>query len=270
MRSFCGPTGWSPPAPRRPPTGRCGGRRRSRRWRPRGSRRSSAPCRRRSSPRSRCASTSTTCLARARRARARGGARAAARRGHRRAAAAVHDLRGRRRRGADARARARRARRGARPLEGREEWGVKLLLDRDAGRRPRRQRRAPGRRGSWPTWRRRRSQLAAREAGARARRAARRPGRRRAARRGAVDAVRLPAQNRELSRPRGRHGAQRRLPGRATRPSCAPAWRRCRSVTRRYGARIDLTGPWPPYNFVTSAAAAHSPHDHASPSRTSR
>ena len=36
------------------------------------------------------------------------------------------------------------------------------------------------------------------------------------------------------------------------------------------GARIDLTGPWPPYNFVTERRGRAAGMTNASPSRTSR
>jgi hypothetical protein len=71
----------------------------------------------------------------------------------------------------------------------------------------------------------------------------------------AVDAVRLPAQNRELS------GHSGDMVLNAAYLVCDPAeLRACAELLQqRYeaqGVRIELTGPWPPYNFVSSGAEA--------------
>jgi hypothetical protein len=139
-------------------------------------------------------------------------------------------------------------------LEGRQEWGMKLLLDRD--RREPATEEAQGEGAAPPGLAylaRRRSQLAAREEarGLAAELADEVDGALRAV---AVDAVRLPAQNRELSRHEGDMvlNAAYLVGDPARLRACVDV------LQERYaaqGARIDLTGPWPPYNFVTSAAA---------------
>jgi hypothetical protein len=139
-------------------------------------------------------------------------------------------------------------------LEGRQEWGVKVLLDRD---RP-----APAdgvgqTEGGLAYLARRRSQLAAREEarGLAGQLADQVDG---ALRVVAVDAVRLPAQNRELSRHEGDMvlNAAYLIGDPAELGACVEVLQERYAV---HGARIDLTGPWPPYNFVTSAAAAQQP-----------
>ena len=136
-------------------------------------------------------------------------------------------------------------------LEGREEWGVKVLLDRD--------RLVPAadeatEEGGLAYLARRRQQLAAREEarGVTAQLVDQVDG---ALRVVAVDAVRLPAQNRELS------GHSGDMVLNAAYLVCDPAeLRACvEALQQRYeaqGVRIELTGPWPPYNFVSSAAEA--------------
>ena len=133
-------------------------------------------------------------------------------------------------------------------LGGREEWGVKVLLDRGRG--------APAgeAEGGLAYLARRREQLAAREQ-ARVLAAELADQVDGALRVVAVDAVRLPAQNRELS------GHSGDMVLNAAYLVCDPAeLRDCvETLQSRYaaeGARIDLTGPWPPYNFVTGAAEA--------------
>jgi hypothetical protein len=144
-------------------------------------------------------------------------------------------------------------------LEGRQEWGVKVLL----GLRGQTPQSSAGLRGQTPQssgaayLARRRGQLAAREEArtTAAQLADQVDG---ALRVVAVDAVRLPAQNRELSRHEGDMvlNAAYLVGDPAELGACVEA------LQERYaaqGARIDLTGPWPPYNFVTSAAAAQQP-----------
>jgi hypothetical protein len=133
-------------------------------------------------------------------------------------------------------------------LAGRQEWGVKVLLDRH--------RDAPAgeeAQGGLAYLARRREQLAAREEarGLAAELADQVDG---ALRVVAVDAVRLPSQNRELS------GHEGDMVLNAAYLVCDPGeLRACvQTLQERYapqGASIHLTGPWPPYNFVTSAAA---------------
>jgi len=139
-------------------------------------------------------------------------------------------------------------------LEGRQEWGVKVLLDRD---RPAPAGEAAHDEGGLAYLARRRSQLAAREEarGLAGQLADQVDG---ALRVVAIDAVRLPAQNRELSRHEGDMvlNAAYLIGDPAELGACVDA------LQERYaaqGARIDLTGPWPPYNFVTSAAAEQQP-----------
>jgi hypothetical protein len=136
-------------------------------------------------------------------------------------------------------------------LEGRQEWGVKVLLDRD--------RSAPAsdeatQEDGLAYLARRRQQLAAREEarGVTAQLVDQVDG---ALRVVAVDAVRLPAQNRELS------GHSGDMVLNAAYLVCDPAeLRACAELLQqRYeaqGVRIELTGPWPPYNFVSSGAEA--------------
>ena len=136
-------------------------------------------------------------------------------------------------------------------LEGRQEWGVKVLLESDrlapAAEEPQAQ-------DGLAYLARRREQLAAREEarGTTAQLVDQVDGALRAI---AVDAVRLPAQNRELS------GHSGDMVLNAAYLVCDPAeLRDCvETLQARHaaqGVRIDLTGPWPPYNFVTSATAA--------------
>jgi hypothetical protein len=136
-------------------------------------------------------------------------------------------------------------------LEGRQEWGVKVLLDRD--------RSTPAsdeatQEDGLAYLARRRQQLAAREEarGVTAQLVDQVDG---ALRVVAVDAVRLPAQNRELS------GHSGDMVLNAAYLVCDPAeLRACAELLQqRYeaqGVRIELTGPWPPYNFVSSGAEA--------------
>jgi hypothetical protein len=141
-----------------------------------------------------------------------------------------------------------------RRLEGRQEWGVKVLLDRD---RPAPTAAAAQDEGGLAYLARRRSQLAAREEarGFAGQLADQVDG---ALRVVAVDAVRLPAQNRELSRHEGDMvlNAAYLIGDPAELGACVEVLQERYAV---HGARIDLTGPWPPYNFVTSAAAAQQP-----------
>jgi Gas vesicle synthesis protein GvpL/GvpF len=136
-------------------------------------------------------------------------------------------------------------------LEGRQEWGVKLLLDRDRLASATDDDQAEG---GLAYLARRRSQLAAREEarGLAAQLVDQVDG---ALRVVAVDAVRLPAQNRELS-----HHEGEMVLNAAYLVGDPDELRACVDLLqKRYaaqGARIDLTGPWPPYNFVTSGAAA--------------
>jgi hypothetical protein len=136
-------------------------------------------------------------------------------------------------------------------LEGREEWGVKVLLDRDRSAAAPEEAKEEG---GLAYLARRRQQLAAREEarGLTAQLVDQVDG---ALRVVAVDAVRLPAQNRELS------GHSGDMVLNAAYLVCDPAeLRECvEALQQRHeaqGVRIELTGPWPPYNFVTSAAEA--------------
>jgi hypothetical protein len=137
-------------------------------------------------------------------------------------------------------------------LEGRQEWGVKLLVDGDrlaataapAGDQ------AQGEGGA-AYLARRRHEREAREA-ARALAAQLVDDVDGSLRAHAVDAVRLPAQNRELS---GHTGDMLLNAAYLVDADAADALRAAVSELgerhEQFGARLHLTGPWPPYNFVT-------------------
>ena len=138
-----------------------------------------------------------------------------------------------------------------RRLDGREEWGVKLLLDRrslvpGAGE--------PQAEGGLAYLARRRQEQTAREE-ARSLAAQIVDDVDGALRALSVDAVRLPAQNRELSRHEGDmvlNGAYLVEDAAALREAVAELQERHSA----HGARLELTGPWPPYNFVVGATEA--------------
>jgi len=135
-----------------------------------------------------------------------------------------------------------------RRLEGRQEWGVKVLVD-------------PARltggaeevhaEGGAAYLARRRNERAAREE-ARAMAAALADQVDGALRELAVDAVRLRAQNRELSG----HAGDMVLNAAYLIGDPAELRARVEELRARHRADIELTGPWPPYNFVTSATEA--------------
>jgi hypothetical protein len=142
--------------------------------------------------------------------------------------------------------------RGLERLEGRQEWGVKLLVDSDrlaataapAGDQ------AQGEGGA-AYLARRRHEREAREA-ARAL-AAQIVGEVDGSLQAhAIDAVRLPAQNRELS---GHTGDMVLNAAYLVDAEAVGELRGCiAELQERHGevgARLELTGPWPPYNFVT-------------------
>jgi hypothetical protein len=140
-------------------------------------------------------------------------------------------------------------------LEGREEWGVKLLVDGD---------RMAARVGP--------AEAATGEGGAAYLERRRYERETREAVRGlaaqiagdvhtrllecAVGGVRLPAQNRELS---GHEGDMllnaAYLVDAARVPALHAAVEELRERHEGLGARLELTGPWPPYNFVTGEPA---------------
>jgi Gas vesicle synthesis protein GvpL/GvpF len=133
-------------------------------------------------------------------------------------------------------------------LEGRQEWGVKLLLERATGQGGQ----SPDS-GAAYLARRRQEQAEREEARAVAGQIA---GDVDAALRAlAADAVRLPGQNRELSGHRGDM-----VLNAAYLVDDPQALRACvAELQDRYaaqGAQLELSGPWPPYNFVAGPAAA--------------
>jgi hypothetical protein len=141
-------------------------------------------------------------------------------------------------------------------LGGRQEWGVKLLVDGDrlaataapAGDR------AHGEGGA-AYLARRRHEWEARDA-ARALAIALVDEVDGSLRAVAVDAVRLPAQNRELSGHKGDMvlNAAYLVEARAAGDLHAIAGE-LQQRHSDFGVRVELTGPWPPYNFVTGETA---------------
>jgi hypothetical protein len=131
-------------------------------------------------------------------------------------------------------------------LQGRQEWGVKVLVDR--------QRFVPATEGAqgeggMAYLARRRGELAAREE---ARNVAAQlvdeiDGALRAV---AVDAARLPAQNRELSG----HTGDMVLNAAYLVEDAGELHARVQELRDRHSVDIELTGPWPPYNFVAGAS----------------
>ena len=148
---------------------------------------------------------------------------------------------------------ARRSRRST----GAQEWSVKLLVDRERARG--RGRGAPSREPSATRPGQRRRLPAAAPRGAR--------GSREAADRLAAELAedvharlqerasrrrRAPAPEPRALGPRGRHAAQRRLPRRARRQvdGLRELVAELEERHRELGARLELSGPFPPYNFV--------------------
>jgi Gas vesicle synthesis protein GvpL/GvpF len=133
-------------------------------------------------------------------------------------------------------------------LEGRQEWGVKLLVERATG-----QSGQPADSGAAYLARRRQEQAEREQA--RALTAQLVDDVDATLRALAADAVRLPGQNRELSGHRGDM-----VLNAAYLVDDPQALRACvAELQERYaahGAQLELTGPWPPYNFVASPAAA--------------
>jgi len=143
-------------------------------------------------------------------------------------------------------------------LEGREEWGVKLLVDGDrlmaASAGPTGDD-AQGEGGAAYLARRRREREA-REA-ARSLAAQIADDVQETLRGHALGVVRLPPQNRELAGYRGDmllNGAY--LLDRDAVEGLRGAVEELRGRYAGHGAELVLTGPWPPYNFVTSGEAA--------------
>lgn len=133
-------------------------------------------------------------------------------------------------------------------LEGRQEWGVKVLVDR-ARLAPAATADAHGEGGA-AYFARRRGEQAAREE-ARAAALALADDVHAALAALAADAVRLRAQNRELSR----HDGEMVLNAAYLVSDPGELRTRVAELQERHGergARIELTGPWPPYNFVAS------------------
>jgi hypothetical protein len=137
-------------------------------------------------------------------------------------------------------------------LDGRQEWGVKLLVDGDrlaATAAPARDQ-AQGDGGA-AYLARRRHEREAREA-ARALAVQLVEDIDGSLRAHAIDAVRLPAQNRELS---GHSGDMVLNAAYLVDDGAVDELRACVGELQErhaeFGARLQLTGPWPPYNFVT-------------------
>jgi hypothetical protein len=146
-------------------------------------------------------------------------------------------------------------------LEGRFEWAVKVLVDRerlmDAARPPgdeAEQAAAAGEGGAY--LQRRRSERGTREAASRlAAETAQQVHAR--LQDWAIDARTRPPQNRELSRHEGEMVLNAAyLVERARTDELRQIIAELEEHHRGLGARIELTGPWPPYNFVPSGDAS--------------
>ena len=141
-------------------------------------------------------------------------------------------------------------------LEGRQEWGVKLLVE---GERLAVTPAPAGGEGGAAYLARRREERSARDA-ARALAAQIVDDADGALRANAVDAVRLPPQNRELSG----HAGDMVLNGAyLVDAEAAEALRATADELQDryvdYGAQLVVTGPWPPYNFAAGEAPTRQP-----------
>jgi gas vesicle protein GvpL/GvpF len=141
-------------------------------------------------------------------------------------------------------------------LEGREEWGVKLLVDPERLTEQASPGAEPAGEGGAAYLERRRNERATREA-AHAIAAGLAEDVHARLRSCAIDAVTRPAQNRELSGHDGEMLLNAAYLVEAHRLEELHAL--VAELEQRHsalGARLELTGPWPPYNFVPGATSA--------------